>query len=67
MKNQNANRQDISDETHKSHFICTYKQKPLFSDKLLKCHNPFCRSGKFFLKLQADAKQCNDKFGMYGV
>lgn len=67
MKNRNANRQDILDEALKSHFICTYKQKPLFSDKLLKCHIPFCQSGKFFVKLQADAKQCNDILGMYGV
>ena len=42
---------DILDEALKLYFICTYKQKPLCSDKLLKCHNPFCQSGKFFTYL----------------
>ena len=39
---------DILDEALQLDFICTCKQKPLCSDKLLKCHNPFCQSGKFF-------------------
>ena len=42
---------DILDEALKLDFICTYKQKLLCSDKLLKCHNPFGQSGKFFTYL----------------
>ena len=39
---------DILDEALKLDFSCTCKQKPLCLDKLLKCHNPSCQSGKFF-------------------
>ena len=39
---------DILDEALKLDFICTCKQKPLCSDKLLKCCNPICQNGKFF-------------------
>ena len=57
------------DEALKLDCICVCKQKPLSSDKLLKCHNPLCQSGKFFsfalLKLQTDAKQCTYNLGMY--
>ena len=51
MKNQmqTDQRYSILDEALKPDFICTCKQKPLCSDKLLKCHNPFCQSGKFFI------------------
>ena len=45
-------------------FACTCKRKPLCSEKMLKCHNPFCLSGKCFhlpcLNFKRMPKNAND-------
>ena len=44
MKNQDAKRQEIfwMKLWSEPDFACTCKRKPLCSEKILKCHNPFC-------------------------
>ena len=66
MKNQDAKRQEIfwMKLWSELDFGCTCKRKPLCSEKMLKCHNPFCLSGKFFhlpcLNFKRMPKNAND-------
>ena len=73
MKNQDAKRQEIfwMKLWSELDFACTCKRKPLCSEKMLKCHNPFCLSGKFFhlpcLNFKRMPKNANENYGMYGL
>ena len=66
MKNQDAKRQEIfwMKLWSELDFACTCKRKPLCSEKMLKCHNPFCLSGKCFhlpcLNFKRMPKNAND-------
>ena len=39
---------ELLEEALKLPCICICKEKPIYSDKLLKCHNVACKNGKFF-------------------
>ena len=50
-KSKGKQRKENLDEALELDCICVCKKKPLPSDKVLKCHNPLCANGQFFIWL----------------